>query len=87
MKGINFKKSMIYLVKVNYTSYMIRSRIQGMYWCAHKTATLTSFQRTVGGGRNCPLGPPRPRLFRRSLVSELVIQLAKRKEAKGASET
>ena len=30
--------------------YMIRSRIQGMYWCAHKTATLTSFQHTVGGG-------------------------------------
>ena len=40
---------MIYLVKVNYTSYMIRSRIQGMYWCAHKTATLTSYQHTVYG--------------------------------------
>ena len=22
---------------------------QGMYWCAHKTATLTSIQHTVGG--------------------------------------
>ena len=26
---------------------IIRSRFQGMYWRAHKTATLTSFQRTV----------------------------------------
>ena len=71
---------------------MIRSRIQGMYWCAHKTATLTSFQRTVcvcvwGGGGIALSAPLAPRLFRRSLVSELVIQLAKRKEAKGASET
>ena len=26
---------------------MITSRFQGMYWHAHKTATLTSFQRSV----------------------------------------
>ena len=26
---------------------LIRIRLQGMYWCAHKTATLTSFQHTV----------------------------------------
>ena len=26
---------------------LIRSRFQGMYWCAHKTATLTSIQHTV----------------------------------------
>ena len=26
---------------------MIRSRFQGMYWCAHKTATLTSIQHIV----------------------------------------
>ena len=25
------------------------SRFQGMYWCAHKTATLTSIQHTVKG--------------------------------------
>jgi hypothetical protein len=31
---------------------MIRSRFQGMYWLAHKTATLTSFQRTVLQGIN-----------------------------------
>ena len=33
---------------------MIRSRFQGMYWCAHKTATITSFQRTVEGGGGAP---------------------------------
>ena len=26
---------------------LIRSRFHGMYWCAHKTATLTSIQNTV----------------------------------------
>ena len=26
---------------------LIRSRFQGMYWCAHKTTTLTSIQHTV----------------------------------------
>ena len=26
-----------------------------MYWCAHKTATLTSIQHTVKGGQNLPL--------------------------------
>ena len=26
---------------------LIRSRFYGMYWCAHKTATLTSIQHTV----------------------------------------
>ena len=41
----------------------------------------------VGGGGIALSAPLAPRLFRRSLVSELVIQLAKRKEAKGASET
>ena len=29
---------------------LIRSRVHGMYWCAHKTATLTSIQHTVIGG-------------------------------------
>merc|ERR1712051_513710 len=29
---------------------LIRSRFHGMYWCAHKTATLTSIQHTVIGG-------------------------------------
>ena len=37
---------------------MIRSRFHGMYWRAHKTATLTSFQRTV---------PSPPKIFRRLL--------------------
>ena len=29
---------------------LIRSRFLGMYWRAHKTATLTLIQHTVGGG-------------------------------------
>ena len=29
---------------------LIKNKFQGMYWCAHKTATLTSIQNTVGGG-------------------------------------
>ena len=34
-----------------------RSRLQGMYWCAHKTATLTSIQHTVGrlAKMGCPI--------------------------------
>ena len=35
---------------------LIRSRFQGMYWCSHKTTTLTSIQHTVEGG-NQPLPP------------------------------
>ena len=35
---------------------MIRSRFQGMYWSAHKTSTLTSFQRTVYGPRQSKTG-------------------------------
>ena len=30
---------------------LIKSRFQVMYWCAHKTATLTSIQHTVPGGQ------------------------------------
>ena len=37
---------------------MIRSRFQGMYWQAHKTATLTSFQHTVQGGGSRYVGAP-----------------------------
>jgi hypothetical protein len=35
----------------------IRSIFQGMYWCAHNTATLTSIQHTVIGGEGGPKIP------------------------------
>ena len=35
-----------------------RSRFQGMYWCAHKTATLTSIQHTVPPQYLSSLEPP-----------------------------
>ena len=40
---------------------MIRSTFQGMYWRAHETATLTSFERTV------------PRIFRPSYGPDVYI--------------
>ena len=33
-----------------------------MYWCAHKTATLTSIQHTVEGGKQLP--PPPDQLLK-----------------------
>ena len=43
------------IVKIRCSKYqklfktLIRSRFQDMYWCAHKTVTLTSIQHTVLG--------------------------------------
>ena len=57
---LHFKyASEVILVKIWCQKYqktfktLIRTRLQGMYWHAHKTATLTSIQHTVGeGGSN-----------------------------------